>query len=179
MDVSPSSGGIIKIDQTDASSYPVTSTFTNGTSVRLEAMPAPGFHFSNWSGDLSGSANRTTIVIDCNKKITASFSQITRTLTIQVSGAGDSTPPPGIHSYIDGSVVKITAIPDDGWQFDSWTGDAAEPGTASIAATLDSDKTLTANFSQVKPPWWLIGGIIAGVIVIAAIIWFAAGRRTT
>ena len=76
MDVSPGGGGIVKIDQTAPSSFPNTYDFESGTSVPLEAVPAPGYTFDNWSGDLSGTANPATIVIDCNKRITANFSQV-------------------------------------------------------------------------------------------------------
>ncbi len=81
MVVSPSGNGTVKVEQTVPSSYPATFTFNNGTEVHLEAVPASGYLFDNWSGGLSGTTNPTTIVIDCNKSITANFSQI----TIQVS----------------------------------------------------------------------------------------------
>lgn len=177
MDVSPSGCGTVQIDQTAPSSYPVTSTFSNGASIRLEAVPASGYHFDNWSGDLVSTTNPTTIVIDCNKKITANFSQIIHTLTMQVSGSGSITPEVGNHGYGQGTVVDITATPDSGWRFDSWTGNVADPGLANTTVTMSSDKTVTANFSQVKPSWWLIGGITGGVIIIGMTIWVAVRRR--
>ena len=178
MDVSPSDGGTVQIEQTAPSSYPVTSTFSNGVSIRVEAIPASGYLFSNWSGDLVGATNPTTIVIDCNKEITANFSQIMHTLTMQVSGGGSITPAAGNHSYGEGIVVSITATPDSGWQFDSWNGDVADPDLANTTVAMASDKTVTANFSQVKPGWWFIGGIIAAGIIIGVIIWLAVRRRT-
>jgi len=178
VDVSPSGGGTIEINQTAPSSYPMTSTFKNGVSVRLEAVPASGYRFDNWSGDLSGSnTNPTTIVMSCSKNITANFSQIMHTLTMQVSNSGSTTPEAGTYSYSEGTAVNITATPDNGWQFDSWTGDVADPDLATTTVTIDSDKTLAANFSQVKPSWWLIGGITAGIIIIVVIIWLVVRRR--
>jgi len=94
------------------------------------------------------------MVIDCKKMITAKFSQIMHTLTMQ------------------------TAIPDSGWQFDSWTGGIAEPNMANTIVTIDSDEIVAAKFSEVKPSWWFVGGIIAGVIIISVSIWFAARRQT-
>ena len=75
MHVSPSDGGTIKVDQIVPSSYPATFTFANGESVRLQAMPTSGYQFDGWSEDLSGTSNPTTIVIDCDKQVTANFSQ--------------------------------------------------------------------------------------------------------
>ena len=41
--------------------------------VQLTAVPAPGWGFSAWSGDLGGSTNPTNITIDGNKSVTATF----------------------------------------------------------------------------------------------------------
>lgn len=177
MDVKPSGGGTVEVEQTAPSSYPNTLSFRNGASVRLKAVPSSGYRFDNWSGDLSGTTNPATIVIDCNKKITANFSQIMHTLTMQVNGSGSATPAVGTHSYSEGTVVSLTATPDSGWQFRSWIGDVTDPYSSTITVTMDSDKTFIANFSQVKPSWWLIVGIIAGVIIIGVIIWLAIRSR--
>ena len=117
MDVSPS-GGIVRVNGTAPSSYAFTSTFDEGTSVSLEAVPTSGYLFDNWTGNLSGSINPTTILIDCNKSITANFSQIVHTLTVQVSGSGSTTPTVGTHDYGEGTVVGVVATPASGWQFD-------------------------------------------------------------
>jgi len=77
VNVSPSDGGIITVDQLTPDSYPATYAFENGTSVDLEAVPASGYFFESWSGKLSGTTNPATVVIDCNKSITANFSPIT------------------------------------------------------------------------------------------------------
>ena len=77
MDVSPSDGGTVQVEQAIPSSYPGTFVFQNDALVRLEAMPASGYNFDNWSGDLNSANNPITILVDCNKKITANFSQNT------------------------------------------------------------------------------------------------------
>ncbi len=71
------------------------------------------------------------------------------TLTMQVSGNGTTDPSVGEHSYTAGAVVDITATPDAGWQFASWTGDVADPSSASTTVTMDSAKTVTANFTEI------------------------------
>jgi len=73
VDVSPSQG-IVLISHFTPPSYPYTYTFKNGTQVHLEAIPDNGYRFNNWSGDLSGTTNPTSIVMDCDKSITANFS---------------------------------------------------------------------------------------------------------
>ncbi len=49
-------------------------TYTGGTLVQLTAYADNGFHFTGWSGDLSGTANPATITMTGNKNITANFS---------------------------------------------------------------------------------------------------------
>ena len=178
MDVGPGDGGTVKVIQTIPSSYPFTYTFDAGMNVRLEAVPAPGYIFNNWSGDLTSATSPTTIVIDCNKSITANFSQIMHTLTMQISGSGSTTPTVGTHDYGEGEVVSITATPDSGWQFDSWSGDVTDPDSVTTTLTTDSDKIVTANFSKAKTGWWLFGGIVTGAIIIGLIIWLAVRSRT-
>jgi len=50
---------------------PEQEVYAQGSEVTLTAQPAPGFHFKNWSGDLSGSSNPLTITMDGNKTINA------------------------------------------------------------------------------------------------------------
>ena len=47
--------------------------YTAGTQVQLTANPPPGYNFSHWSGDASGSANPTTVTMDGDKSVTANF----------------------------------------------------------------------------------------------------------
>ncbi|HSV48958.1 MAG TPA: hypothetical protein VLH35_01465 [Candidatus Acidoferrales bacterium] len=56
--------------------YPGNQTYTSGTNVNLTAVPDEGWAFSGWSGDTSGVAN-TTVVMNTNKTITATFTQTT------------------------------------------------------------------------------------------------------
>jgi hypothetical protein len=140
-------------------------------------VSASGYHFVNWSGDLSGSTNPATIVVDCDKKITANFSQKMYSLTIQVDGSGSVTPTVGTHSYGEGTVISITVIPDSGWLFDSWIGDVHDPDSATTTVTVDSNMTLTARLAQVMPSWWLVGIIIVSVLIIGMTIGWVVRSR--
>lgn len=86
--------------------------------------------------------------MDANKSVTANFSQIpvnTYTLAISTNGQGTVS---GAGTYNEGTVVSVTATPDPGWQFDGWSGDAS--GTANpLSITMDENKSVTANFSEV------------------------------
>jgi pectate lyase len=52
---------------------PAGGTFVEGSIVELTATPAPGHRFVGWGGDLSGSANPTTLAMDTAKSVTATF----------------------------------------------------------------------------------------------------------
>ena len=71
-------------------------------------------------------------------------------LTIGVNGNGSTTPPVGYHTYPAATVVDITATPDSGWEFASWTGDVADPNSPTTTVTVTVDKTVTANFVDVE-----------------------------
>jgi len=67
-------------------------------------------------------------------------------LTINVSGQGITNPTTGIQSYGSGKSVTVTAAPASGWQFDGWSGSVSGTSTSTVV-TMDSDKSITANFT--------------------------------
>ena len=76
----PSRGGSVTLSPTaeaieiDEPSEGVTrSTHDVDTSIELTAIPAEGYTFGGWSGDLSRNSNPATITVDSNKSIIADF----------------------------------------------------------------------------------------------------------
>ncbi len=78
----------------------------------------------------------TTRVVG-NYRVAWPLSTVCQNGTVLVSPAGTHFP--------DGTQVTLTAIPDSGYQFAGWTGDATS-STNPLVVTMDSTKTLTANF---------------------------------
>jgi hypothetical protein len=72
----------------------------------------------------------------------------THTLTTAVNPSEGGTTNPGVgnHSYTEGSLVNISAIPNAGYVFDHWGGDVADPNSASTTVTVNTDMTITAYF---------------------------------
>lgn len=71
----------------------------------------------------------------------------TLTMVVSPTGSGSTTPSViGTHTYDEGTVVAISATPATGYHFDHWSGDVADPNSASTTVTMDADKTVTANF---------------------------------
>ena len=52
---------------------PNQSSYSLGASVQLTATPLAGWVFSSWSGDLTGSTNPGTVIIDTDPSVTATF----------------------------------------------------------------------------------------------------------
>jgi uncharacterized repeat protein (TIGR02543 family) len=125
---------------------PAGGVYDEGTDVNLTAVPAAGWTFDHWSGNLTGSDNPATITIDGDKSVTAHFTQDTYVLTVTPSGDGSvAVDPAGPYTY--GDEVELTATADPGWTFDHWSGDlTGSDNPATI--TMDEDKTITATFTQ-------------------------------
>jgi uncharacterized repeat protein (TIGR02543 family) len=130
---------------------PPGSTQPAGTSIQLTAVPGPGAHFVNWQGDLSGSANPATVLLDSNKSITAVFAQDTEPLTLTTTGSGSIVANPAQASYDEGTTVTLTAVPDAGWQFTGWSGDLTG-NTNPSTLLMDAPKSVTANFTAITTP---------------------------
>lgn len=63
-------------------------TYTNGSSATVNATPVSGWKFDGWSGALSGITNPDTVIMNSDKNVTATFSEITgggQTQTIEVA----------------------------------------------------------------------------------------------
>ncbi|MFC2084820.1 T9SS type A sorting domain-containing protein [Bacteroidota bacterium] len=139
------SGSVTKI--------PNLLTYTPGTSVSLTAVPSAGWAFAGWSGDTTTTANPISVTMNGNKNITATFTPIPASLSLNINiiGNGSVTKSPDSTSYSFGTMVTLTAIPDTGWCFNGWSGDAT--GTTNpIVITMNSNKNITATFIQLNAP---------------------------
>ena len=139
---------ITTVGDGSTSPLPGSHSYDYGTVVPITATPSDELQFVRWSGDVADpNSASTTVTVDSDKTVTANFAQEVQVLTILASGTGTTDPEPGSHFYSNDDVVDITADPADGWEFVRWSGDVAEPGSASTTVTMDSDKTITADFT--------------------------------
>jgi uncharacterized repeat protein (TIGR02543 family) len=117
--------------------------------VTLGAAADSGWVFAGWSGDLTGTANPDSIVMDSNKTVTATFTR-QFSLTTVVDGGGSITldPPGGVYDSL--TVVTLSAVADSGWVFAGWSGDVT--GIANPdSIVMDSNKTIIATFVKILP----------------------------
>jgi hypothetical protein len=67
------------------------------------------------------------------------------TLTVNTVGSGSVTRAPDQATYIYGTEVILTADPDTGWSFESWSGDLTG-STNPETITMNGNKTVNATF---------------------------------
>ena len=128
---------------------PDQTYFADGAEVDLTATADPGWTFTGWSGDLTGYTNPATLSMDADKTVTATFTQNQYTLIVNVDSGGSVMRNPDEATYVYGDIVELTAVPQDGFIFESWGGDAS--GTdLTTTITIDDNKAVTAIF-EVEP----------------------------
>ncbi|TAK50795.1 MAG: hypothetical protein EPO24_16405, partial [Bacteroidetes bacterium] len=127
---------------------PDVTAYPEGTSVILTATPAEGYHFANWSGNLSGSENPDTLLMDGNKTVTANFALQTFTITATAVGNGIISPP-GVTSVSFGGSQAYAITPDTGYHIDSIVVDGVNvgAGTSYEFTAVIANHTIDAYFS--------------------------------
>ena len=136
--VSPSNGGTVS----------GAGNFAAGSRISLQATPNSGWTFAGWSGACFG-AGSCSVTMDSNKTVTARFVQQQYSLTATASPSNGGTVS-GAGTFAAGNRISLQPTPNSGWLFDGWSG--ACSGTGSCSVTMDSNKTVTANFTLIPLP---------------------------
>tara|TARA_B100000767_G_scaffold78843_1_gene75514 strand:+ start:36 stop:1469 length:1434 start_codon:yes stop_codon:yes gene_type:complete len=124
-------------------------TYDQGTVLSITASAIEGYVFSGWTGSTETS-NVINITLNKNITLTANFELIevaeTQYTATIIAGTGGTVSTPG-GTLNEGTVLSITATPNDGYEFIGWTGSEVTSNVISI--TLNADITLTANFQLI------------------------------
>jgi len=135
---------IIITGQGDVAVQPFTESYACFTAIELTAQPAPGFSFDRWMGDLAGSTSPATIIMNEPKSVTTTFTANTYDLTVQVGSNGTVTiSPEGPYGYSE--VVTLTALPEAGYVFQSWSGSLSDTSNP-VMIVMNDHKTVGAAF---------------------------------
>ena len=122
------------------SKNPSQTSYEYGTSVQLTATPATGWHFWEWSGDITESTNPVTITMDADKTVTAHFNINQYTINV-IAGEGGSISP-SVHAIVDyGASQTFTITPATGYHIVEVKADGISKG----AVTTYTFTNVTAN----------------------------------
>ena len=97
-------------------------SLAGGTAVTLTATPSTSSSFTSWTGCDSANGNSCTVTMNPNRTVTATFTLMYNTLTVQKGGCGSGTVTgPGINCgsdcsevFVRGTSVTLGSNPDSG-----------------------------------------------------------------
>tara|TARA_B100001093_G_scaffold165094_1_gene157535 strand:- start:191 stop:1702 length:1512 start_codon:yes stop_codon:yes gene_type:complete len=112
-------------------------TYDEGTEVTITATANEGYRFTGWEGNDSTSES-LTITLNSNQTYQALFELIPiYTLTVTTSERGTVSTEGG--EYAEGTEIKITATPNEGYRFDGWEGIDSNESTITLSLTSDTE----------------------------------------
>jgi hypothetical protein len=143
LEVAVSGSGTVFLEPPDGR-YPL------GATVSVTAIPAPGFDFAGWSGDLAGLPNPAEISMDGDRSAAAQFDPLPpETVSLDVAGQGPGsisfTPSGRLHPL--GSLVTLSATPDPGAVFLGWGGDLVGVDSPTLLE-MSASRSVTGSFSR-------------------------------
>jgi hypothetical protein len=124
-----------------------TFGFTRGTVVKLRAEADKNWVFDRWIGDVVNAlSNTTTVTMNQDKTVSAKFVRIYMLVVVSSPGGRVNGPNDSVTSYREGEVVQLSAQANEGWKFDGWTGNVADPSSPVTTITMKQAEVVTANF---------------------------------
>jgi len=140
------------------SKNPNQLSYISGTNVILTPTPNPGYVFSSWSGDATGSVNLLTVNMNANKNITANFTALAGVGpgVINLGGAAIYTilSKTGISTTVGSSVTGNIGVSPNAAIGITGFGlimDATNTFSTSSPSTLVSGKIYAADYAAPTP----------------------------
>jgi hypothetical protein len=160
--------GAVECEVNGGSLEPCEVEYPEGTELALVAVAEPGSTFTGFSSGTGSAAACSTspcsFTIEANSAVTATFTPISRTLTITEAGTGSgevkckfnggsagacTSPQP------NGTTVEVIATAKPGSTFtgfSSGTGSAAACSTSPCSFTIEANSAVTATFTAKPTP---------------------------
>ncbi len=125
-------------------------TYVSGTNATLNAIPAGGFLFTNWTenGNVVSTSASYTFAVTADRALVANFTRNNTFYTVTVSGSpATSGTVSGGGTYAAGQTVSLFASPKRKFTFVNWTENGIEVSTDPIYSfSADHNRSLVANF---------------------------------
>ena len=130
-------------DDTEHGSVTGSGEYEHGTTSTIEAIPAEGYRFVQWSD--GNTDNPRTLIVAENMVLTAEFALATYQVNINTSNPNMGTVI-GSGTYEHGTTAAIAAIPAEGYRFVQWSDDNTDNPRTLI---ITEDVELTAEFESI------------------------------
>ena len=158
----------------DAGTLTGNGAYENTTDITVTATPNAGFAFLNWTdnGAVVSTTASYTFTTNVNRSLTANFVPTTQNVAVTLSASAPTLGTvTGAGSFAKDSMVSVTAIPNAGAAFLSWTEQNIEVSTnPTYTFSATADRTLVAQFvatfditTTASPS---IGGTTNGTLVV-------------
>ncbi|MFO7873425.1 MAG: InlB B-repeat-containing protein [Bacteroidales bacterium] len=137
-------------DPEDGGTVTGTGTYQHGETVTLEALPATGYEFVEWTanGEWTHSDSEYTFTAEQDRDLTAHFQLKVYAIDAAADPADGGTVT-GAGDYAHGQEVTLTAAPEEGYYFVEWTEDDAHVSDDEIYTfDAEEDRSLTAHFEK-------------------------------
>jgi len=139
----PPDGGSITVS-------PLQSFYDKGTEVTISATTNDEYYFQDWSGDISSTSSPVKTIINSDITVTGNFQKKKYPLFINVVGEGtisEQIIQTKKTDYESGTIVQLTAIPSENWEFSSWKGDL-ESNEEVIEVPIYGITNITVTFTK-------------------------------
>ena len=142
VNVMPTEGGTVS---------PVSQRFDHGSTVTMKASASEGYDFTGWmhEGVMFTSEPEFDYVLLADEEFTATFAIRHYNVVVDFDPAGGRVENAASGIYRHGTVLDMTAIPNDGFAFDGWYVDDEERSKdVSFAITVKGNMTVHADFNR-------------------------------
>ncbi|HEY5485148.1 MAG TPA: stalk domain-containing protein [Candidatus Cryosericum sp.] len=127
---------------------PDRDLFDPAETVELRAVPATGWTFTEWMGDLNGNAPTVRLPMTSSKAVVAVFAQLPeeKTWNVVISGGTNGrVTPTGLQTVKDGNTLRIEIQPNGGYEVEQLLVDGVSVPLSSTAAQSYDLGPVTSN----------------------------------
>jgi hypothetical protein len=129
------------------------------------------YDFRSWTGATPTTGNEASVVMDSAKTATANY-QLQYSVSFVVNPFESGTTSPSGTAWYDQGLVPISATPNSGYAFSSWSASTpsiaiASPSSASTTATINGAGTIVASFNS---PRAIKQGVLDDLIALRATV---------
>jgi surface protein len=132
--------------------------YDEGTTVSVTARADDEYEFVSWSN--GSTQNPITITVSESISITATFKKVEYEVSTNVIGEGTIKEEVLIQGgrYTSGTKLRLTALPNEGWEFDSWSGSVVSSQNP-LVVDVNAAKDIVVNFIRKNPLYLAENGV--------------------